>query len=438
MSVSRIDIVSAGSRQRLCCCFVALDSLFGYNWSLMTAPGRLNIIVFTDTFFEVNGIGSYYRMLLNWANRTNEVRVTIICPARDDLENIEASEHIIPVKGFLQRPNPFYKDLILGFFPVRKLKRIVAELPSPKVVHVATSASMGWCGAKVARDLKLPAVGYYHTDLQEYGRVYGERLFGRWGGRLCRYGAKLLDRFAYGSCQAMCVPSSTAEDTVNGFFQGPIKLIANPVDVQGYCPGPSRDGLFRKKYGQDDRVLIVAVGRVAKEKNLDLVCKLLGGDERIKLVFVGDGPYAATLRQQWGACVTGFLHKQELLDAYQQADIFVQLSTSETFGLSLVEALASGLPAFALRSQGFVSTIAPGCGVELLEESDLGQLADRCVALVNDRAEYETRSRKVRELVMRISTEVIFPELQSIHESFLPTDTIPTIPCGSKEAPSAN
>ncbi len=404
----------------------------------MSSAGPLNIIVFTDTFFEVNGIGSYYRMLLSWANRTEGVRIKIICPVRDDLDNVEVSEDVIPVRGFLQRPNPFYKDLIMGFFPVKKLKRIVDEIPSPKVVHIATSASMGWCAAKVARDLKIPAVGYYHTDLQEYGRVYGERWFGRLGGRLCRYGAKWLDRFAYGSCASMCVPSLTAKDTVGGFFRGPIELIANPVDVQGFCPGETRDGSFRKKYAQDGRVLVVAVGRVAKEKNLDLVCKLLGDDERIKLVFVGDGPYAATLRQKWGACVTGFLHKQELLDAYQQADVFVQLSTSETFGLSLVEALASGLPAFALRSQGFVSTIEPGRGVDLLEESDLETLADRCVALVNDKAEYQRRSRQVRELVMRISTEVIFPALQSIHELLLPSDTIESAVCRSKEAASVN
>ena len=129
-------------------------------------------------------------------------------------------------------------------------------------------------------------------------------------------------------------------------------------------------------------MLAGVVGRIAREKNLDLFGQYLLSDRRINTVFVGDGPYADHLRRRWNATVTGFLHGDELAHVYRQADVFVQLSVAETFGLTLAEAMASGLPAIVLRSGGFVAKIPSGHGFEVVDREDRDSPGYPCLALL--------------------------------------------------------
>ena len=376
---------------------------------------RLHVVVFTDTFFETNGIGSYYRTLLEWSRRTGDFDLTVLCPARNDLQNGNGTAGVVAVRPALSGRNPFYRDLTIGCFSASKLRDLIRRLPGRRVLHVATSGPLGAAATAVARQLGIPIVGCYHTDLNRCARLYGASILGQPGAWVGARIASLCDRLAYGRCQAVCVPSASAEATVKAFYAGPTTVIPNPVDVNRFRPSPTRAGRFRAKYCDNGRVLTVVVGRVAKEKNLDLVCELLASDERLQLVFVGDGPHAATLLHRWGARVTGFLNGKELLEAYQQADLFVQLSVNETFGMSLVEALACGLPAIVLRSQGLAATIPPGCGVDVVEQHELPSLADRCVSLVSDRTRYGESARAVREFVLTLASDAILPKFIQFH-----------------------
>lgn len=385
----------------------------------MVRSGEFHVVVFTDTFFETNGVSSYYRTLLDWCKGDVGMRATLICPYRGDLEMGPYGSNVIPVRASVQFKNPFYGDLTLGYFSQPLLKKVVANLTGPKVVHVATSGALGVAGANVGRKLGVPVVGCYHTDLPHYGRLYGESLLGRRGAWIGEQIALACERFAYSPCGAMCVPSVTAEAGVRRFFRGPTQVISNPVSLGRFRPASSREGAFRKRYGREGRALVVVVGRLAREKNLDLICELLGGDDRIQLVFVGDGPHAPVLKQRWNATVTGFLAGDELLGAFQQADVFVQLSQSETFGLALVEAMACGVPAIVLRSKGFVSTLTGESGVEVLEEDQLAELADRCVALASNGEEHARRSVRSRGFVESISADNVFPRFRAFHRSFV-------------------
>lgn len=387
---------------------------------------RLHVIVFTDTYFETNGVGTFYRGMLAWCARHPAYRMTVFCPHRDHAVERDAPDNVHPIRGSIQIPNPFYRDIVAGYFPLRRIRKWVADIPGRKVVHIGTAGAMGATGAAVGRKLRLPRIGWYHTDLQAYGRLYGQGILGRFGSLAGRMGARIgewasivCEKYAYGSCSAINVASESSVATVRNFYRGPIEINPCPLDMERFRPSASRGGAFRRRYNPDGRVLVAVVGRVAREKNLDQVCALLGDDPRINLVFVGDGPYAPTLRRNWNARVTGFLHGEELLAAYQQADVMVQLSTSETFGLSLVEALACGLPAVVRRGPGFAASIPADQGVELLEEKDLPELADRCVSLVRDRDRHAAAARKVRELVRPFSAETQFPRIMAFHEAYL-------------------
>lgn len=385
----------------------------------------LRVLVFTDTYFETNGVGTFYRNMLSWCRDRPEYRLSVFCPQRDDAVERDAPDNVHPIRGSIQFANPFYKDLVAGYFPLRRLRQRVAGIPGPKIIHIGTAGAMGATGSAIGRQLRLPQVGWYHTDLQAYGRLYGQGIFGRFGAKAGRVGAKFgewasisCEKFSYSHCSAINVASDSSVTTVRNFFSGPITINPCPVDMERFQPAPTRDGEFRRRYNPDQRVLAIVVGRVAREKNLDEVCARMGNDPRIQLVFVGDGPYAQALRRNWNARVTGFLHGDALLAAYQQADVLVQLSTSETFGLSLVEALSCGLPAVVRRGPGFASSVPPDRGVEVLEEADLPTLADRCVSLVHDGPRHAAASRLVRELVRPISTDALFPKIMAFHAAY--------------------
>ncbi|MHC4695741.1 MAG: glycosyltransferase [Planctomycetota bacterium] len=384
----------------------------------MTRAGDFHVVVFTDTFFETNGVGSYYKTLLNWCRRVDGMRVTVICPARDDVIIGKIPDSVIPVRPRGQFRNPFYKDLTLGYYSLGKLRAIVEDLTGPKVIHIATSGPLGVAGARVARRMNLASVGCYHTDLQKCARLYGLSAFGRPGAWIGDKVGRYFDRHAYGRCRAICVPTESAADTPAGYFQGEIAVLPNPIDLGHFRPAATRTGAFREKYNHDDKVLAVVVGRVAREKNLDLVCEYLCRDGRINVVFVGDGPYSGHLRRRWNATVTGFLEGDDLRAAYQQADVFVQLSVAETFGLTLVEAMASGLPAVVLRSRGFAGLIPAGNGVDVIEEHELPALADQCVALVTDEERHTEFSRRARAFVQKLSTTSVLPRFMEFHRSF--------------------
>jgi glycosyltransferase involved in cell wall biosynthesis len=249
--------------------------------------------------------------------------------------------------------------------------------------------------------------------------LYLKDAFGKIGSLLGTRLGHYLDERAYGRCQGLCAPSDSAAEAARSFFNGEVEVIPNPIDIDRFKPAQNREGAFRAKYCPDGKVLAVIVGRLAREKNLDLICEHLGNDDRINTVFVGDGPYGEHLKRRWNATSTGFLRGDKLMAAYQQADVFVQLSKVETFGLTLLEAMASGLPAVVLRSRGFAGMIPPGNGVEVLEKEELSTLADRCVAVVADPERHRQSSRLAREYVHHLSADNVLPKFVEFHRCFV-------------------
>jgi glycosyltransferase involved in cell wall biosynthesis len=388
----------------------------------MSWDKKPRILVFTDTFFEVNGIGTYYRTLIDWCRQSGAAEVRVLCPARDDLHNGSVPEEVIAVRPRLHLPNPLYKDMPIGLYAKGELRSLVSSLTAGNgqgspVIHIATSGPLGAAGRWAARKLNLPSVGFFHTDFHRIGPVYGRSLLGAPGAKLARHIACWFDKRAYRSCRALGAPSVSASETARRFFPGEPVVLPYPLNLGRFQPAPSRGGAFREQYGRKGAVLAVVVGRAAKEKNLDLICELLLHDPRLNVVFVGDGPHRPAVERRWGARFTGFLHGDELKEAYQQSDLFVQLSVTETFGLCLAEAMACGLPAVVLRAPGFVESIPPGQGVDVLETDELPQLADRCVALCADPAIHQEHGRRAHQFAQRSAPEIVLPKFIDLHRA---------------------
>jgi phosphatidylinositol alpha 1,6-mannosyltransferase len=218
------------------------------------------------------------------------------------------------------------------------------------VVHVATEFSMGLAGAKIARRLGRPLIASAHTNYEQYAGRYGMDWVVRPGWRYLRW--------FYGQADMVLCPSHFYRDYLEARGIGHTELWTRGVDPETFNPR-HRDESWRAALGlAPDDLLVTYVGRIAREKNLDLLLAAWSalGPRRgnAQLALVGRGPLADPIRRRGipGVHVLGLLEGTALSAAYASADIFAFPSTTETFGNVLIEAMASGLPSVAASAGG--------------------------------------------------------------------------------------
>ncbi|HWD06207.1 MAG TPA: glycosyltransferase family 1 protein [Amycolatopsis sp.] len=212
------------------------------------------------------------------------------------------------------------------------------------LVHVVNPVLLGVAGIFAARRLGRAVVASYHTDIARYARHYrlGPAVPLIWS----------LLRALHGRADLNLATSAAAiADLARHGITG-VRLWPRGVDLGRFRPA---DG-----HGRTGRPTALYVGRLAAEKGLDRLAPLATAAGGFRLVLVGDGPARDRLERTLppGTVFTGTLHGDALAHAYRSADLFVFPSTTDTLGLVLLEALASGLPVLAADSPAARSTLA--------------------------------------------------------------------------------
>ena len=265
---------------------------------------------------------------------------------------------------FRSFPMPTYPEIRLSLVGQASIARILEEI-APTHVHIATEGPIGLATRLACAREGRAFTTSYHTRFPEYVAAR-TRIPEAWS-----YGA--LKRF-HRAARAMMVSTPSLERELTGRGFGNIMRWTRGVDTS----------LFRPR---SERVLDAAspiflyVGRVAVEKNLDAFLSLdLPGTK----VIVGDGPARSELERRYPqARFLGALAGEDLARVYASADVFVFPSLADTFGIVLLEALASGLPIAAFPVTGPLDVIgASGCGIL---DWDLRQAALEALALPKDR-----------------------------------------------------
>jgi glycosyltransferase involved in cell wall biosynthesis len=212
---------------------------------------------------------------------------------------------------------------------------------SPTLVHVATEFGVGLAGRQAAVSLGVPLVTSYHTSFTAYAQFYQLGALERLGWRYFRW--------FHSAAARTFTPTDAirAEVEAHGFRH--VGVWGRGVDGERFDPS-FRSLEWRRQLGiADDAMVVLYVGRVAKEKGLEHVLSAMlqlgAAESRIRFVFVGDGPYDAELRAAAPAntIFTGRLTGVALSTAYASSDVFLFPSVTDTFGNVLLEAMASGL-----------------------------------------------------------------------------------------------
>ena len=222
----------------------------------------------------------------------------------------------------------------------------------PDVVHIASPATLGLQAARAAEELGIPSVAIYQTDLIGFAERYAKPGLGAGGIRAMAY----LTRKIHTLVDRTLAPSTASMRQLEELEVPRLALWPRGVDLEAFHPGLRDEGL-RRQLAPDGRLLVGYVGRLAPEKELELLT-YLSGDPRYALVVVGGGPDEARLRRLMpDAAFLGVLHGVELGRVYASLDVFVHTGRHETYCQSAQEALASGVPVVAPRAGGPIDVV---------------------------------------------------------------------------------
>jgi 1,2-diacylglycerol 3-alpha-glucosyltransferase/glucuronosyltransferase len=297
-----------------------------------------------------------------WFPQVNGV-VRTLSTVKGELEAMGHSVLVVSPDKFKTVPCPTYPEIRLALLPGRRLRALIDAF-APDALHIATEGPLGWAARSLARQRGWPFTTSFHTKFPEYVAAR-TGLPASWG--------YLVLRHFHGAAAAIMVatPSLGQELTARGFKN--LRRWTRGVDTALFRPRA-------KNFLDAPRPIYMFVGRVAVEKNIETFLKLeLDGTKYV----VGDGPSIASLRQRYPAVrFTGYKAGEELAQHVAAADVFVFPSLTDTFGLVLLEALASGVPVAAFPITG-PSDVINGHPVGALD-ADLGRAARRALGCAAD------------------------------------------------------
>ncbi len=297
------------------------------------------------------------------------------------------------------------------------------------VVHVQTPFVAHYAGVKIARRLGAPVVETYHTYFEHYLHHYVPAL----PTSLMQYVAR---RFTVSQChdvQAVISPSRQMADALRAYgVRTPIEVL--PTGLPPGCFAHGNGARFRADQGiAPQRPMALFVGRVAHEKNIDFLIRMLGALRArvpdVLLVIAGEGPAETHIRKlvaeaRLGEHVKfiGYMDRATtLLDCYRAADVFVFASRTETQGLVLLEALAQGTPVVSTAVMGTVDVLQGVQGGIVVSE-DVELFADATARVLRDPALRETLSAHAREDAARWSSKVMAERLLRLYEGVIEAD----------------
>ncbi|WP_454735060.1 glycosyltransferase family 4 protein [Cupriavidus necator] len=272
-----------------------------------------------------------------WEPQVNGV-VRTLKSTRRELEAMGHTVDMITPLEFRTVPCPTYPEIRLSLLPSARVQRRI-EAFGPDALHIATEGPLGLAARRHAIRRKLPFTTAYHTRFPEYVHArFGIPL--TWTYRFLRW--------FHGPARSVMAPTPVVLDDLHRYGITHGVLWTRGVDLDVFT-------LQRPNVLNTAHPIFLYVGRVAVEKNVEAFLALdLPGSKWV----VGDGPALGALRARYpGVNYLGVLSQPELARVYASADVFVFPSRTDTFGLVLLEALASGLPVAAYPVTGPIDVL---------------------------------------------------------------------------------
>jgi 1,2-diacylglycerol 3-alpha-glucosyltransferase len=385
----------------------------------------MKILFISDVYFpRINGVSTsmetYHRNLRLLGHVVHVIAPDYARPSSDETDIMRVPSRRIPFDP---------EDRLMSFMWVMS-QQTKLRSENYDLIHTQTPFVAHYLGVKLACVLGIPCVETYHTFFEEYLHHYVPLI----PKNVTRFIATRFSRHQGNSLDGMVVPSRPMLKVLKGYgITTPTEVIPTGIEPASFVLGDR--AAFRNKHGiPQDRPVILFVGRVAHEKNIGFLLKVV---DRIRheisnilLVIAGEGPALKSLehevrdlRLSQNVLFVGYLDRHaDLNDCYRAADVFVFSSRTETQGLVLLEAMAQGVPVVSIAELGTRDVLREGSGVWIARE-DLTDFSRKVVTLLGDQRACKALGDSGREYATEWSAHRQAKRMLSFYEGILKPST---------------
>jgi len=303
----------------------------------------MKILLVSELHFgNISGFLRVLNMLIAYLSESGH-QVKVMIPSGGRKED----QPYVDVVEIPSIPLPFYPELRASI-PVSAIAKTVVGY-KPNIIHLFQPTSLGYYTSIIGRDKNIPMVASFHGNIDLYCSYYHLDWIRDILWQSIRKTHNLAD--------VNLVPSQSAVQRLREKGFENIMLWGRGVNTKIFTPDFRQAGFWRNWGVNIEQPIALYVGRIAKEKNLDIFSEFLNRNSFVQLVFVGDGPYRPRFEKRLkhhndNVYFTGYLTGEDLSHAYASSDLFLFPSKTETFGQVSLEAMASGLPVVAFQSDG--------------------------------------------------------------------------------------
>ncbi len=317
------------------------------------ASSDAKLLWFTDTLTDLNGVSITLRELGRRADSAGR-RLTLVTSLAADQVPDDLPANVINLPYVREFELPHYESYRMKLPSIMRSLALLSDEGADRV-WISTPGPVGLLGLLFAKLAGLPTTGVYHTDFGAQARaiVDDDSLSQR---------LDVFERWFYTTVDRIAVPTREYARILEsrGCDPGRMRLFPRGVDTTRFAP--------RRSAARAKGFALLYAGRISRDKGLDLVVAayeaLLPRHPDLRLVFCGDGPYLEPLRARChgltGVRFTGRVSHDVLADLYSSSDLLVFPSATDTFGMTVLEAQASGLPVVVTDLGGPQEVIAPG------------------------------------------------------------------------------
>lgn len=306
-------------------------------------------------------------------------------------------------------PIPMYRDLRLGLARSEQLVRRW-RARRPDVVHVATEGPLGVAARNAARRLGIACTSDFRTNFHLYSRHYRV-------GMLVPTVLRYL-RWFHNGTDLTLVPTSALRQQLRTQHFRNLRIVGRGVDSGEFAPRHRSEAVRRNWGVARGELAVLHVGRLAAEKNIDLLARASEAMARSglahRLVMVGDGPLRGALQRRLPhARFAGWQRGLDLAAAYASADLFLFPSMTETFGNVVTEALASGLPTVAYGHAAAGEHIVSELNGLTVPLGDEIAFIDAAIRLARDARLRRLLGQAARESMAQLSWEAVLGQFET-------------------------
>lgn len=349
-----------------------------------------SVLWFSDTVNDLNGVSITVKKIRDTAaKRGKNVRIVSCLEEGNDWDNF------LNLPIIHELPLPYYEKLKIRIPSFLKSLELILQ-HEPDEIVISTPGPIGILGLLVSKLLNIKSIGVYHTD-------FGMQIDAIKEDESLTAVVDLYINWFYQQCSEVRVPTNAYIDILSsrGIDESKLKLFRRGIDTEMFFPVSEAKTYLKKRYGLNEGKYFLYAGRISKDKNIDVIIsafrKLYEEDDSIYLFIVGDGPYLQELKDRnsdnSNIIFTGKIDRRHLTNYYSGCDLFLFPSTTDTFGMVILEAQACGLPVLVtdcggpkeIVRNGETGYIIPVLDSEhwRLKMSELAALMDR------DRSSYE-------------------------------------------------